>query len=96
MLSPPDFVLTIVMDKDRIFFANLSKGLLGSDPSRLLGSLFVISFFLAALKHASKPEEQRRDFYLYIDESHSLAIETYADLLSEVRKYRWVGSNKGT
>jgi hypothetical protein len=88
----PKFELGYIMDKDRIFFANLSKGLLGSDPSRLLGSLFVISFFLAALKRASKPEEQRRDFYLYIDESHSLAIETYADLLSEVRKYRWVGS----
>ncbi len=77
-----------MMDNRRIFIANLSKGLLGDDKANLLGSLLVTSFELAALERADSPEPQRKDFYLYIDEFHNFATDSFATMLSEARKYR--------
>jgi len=77
-----------VMDRGRIFVATLSKGSLGEDAASLLGALLITGFHLAALRRADTPEDQRRDFYLYVDEVHSFATLSLADILHEARKYR--------
>jgi hypothetical protein len=77
-----------MMDNRRIFIANLSKGLLGEDKANLLGSLLVTSFELAALERVGVPEAKRKDFFLYIDEFHNFATDSFATILAEARKYR--------
>ena len=77
-----------MMDRKRIFVANLSKGLIGETHSSLLGSLLVTGFELAALSRADCPADQREDFFLYADEFHHYATESFASILSEARKYR--------
>jgi hypothetical protein len=76
------------MDNGRIFIANLSKGRLGEDKSNLLGAILVNQFQLAAMARATRPENDRRDFYLYIDEFHNFTTDTFASILSESRKYK--------
>ena len=80
--------LRFMMDKRRIFIANLSKGLLGEDKANLLGCLLVTGFELAALERADTLEAERKDFHLYIDEFHNFATDSFATILSEARKYR--------
>jgi len=77
-----------MMDNQRLFIANLSKGKLGHDKSNLLGSLLVTQFQLAAMSRASMPEESRRDFYLFIDEFQNFSTDAFASILAEARKYR--------
>ena len=76
-----------MMDRRRIFMANLSKGLMGEAHSSLLGSLLVTSFELAALSRADTPLDKREDFFLYVDEFHHCATDSFASILSEARKY---------
>ena len=82
------FDLKNVMDDGGILIMNLSKGQIGEDNSSLLGSLMVTQLYLAALRRAKRPEEERRDFYLYIDELQSFTTEDFPSILSEARKYR--------
>jgi hypothetical protein len=77
-----------MMDDQRILIANLSKGRLGEDKSNLLGAILVTQFQLAAMSRANRPEESRRDFYLYIDEFQNFATDAFLSILSEARKYR--------
>lgn len=77
-----------MMDNSRILVANLSKGRLGEDKSSLLGALLVSQFQLAAMARANMPEDQRRDFHLYIDEFQSFGTDAFISILSEARKYR--------
>ena len=77
-----------VMDRERIFIANLSKGKLGADKSNLLGSLVTTQFQLAAMRRAGMPEEERKDFFLFIDEFQNFTTGSFALILSEARKYR--------
>jgi hypothetical protein len=77
-----------IMDNRRILIANLSKGLLGEDKANLLGSLLVTSFEIAAMERVNIPESERRDFFLFIDEFHNFATDSFATILSEARKYR--------
>src|SRR5437867_3701871 len=77
-----------VMDEGKILIANLSKGKLGEATSALLGALLVSGLELAALGRAHVPEEDRRDFYLYIDEFQTFATLSLAGILQEARKYR--------
>ncbi len=77
-----------VMDEGKILIANLSKGQLGEDNANLLGALLVTSIQQAAMGRADMPEEERRDFHLYIDEFQNFATGSFADILSEARKYR--------
>lgn len=76
-----------VMNKRKIFIANLSKGTLGEDASSLLGSMLVNAFQLSALSRAVLPEGERVPFYLYVDEAHSFLSYALADILAEARKY---------
>jgi len=77
-----------MMDRRRIFVANLSKGRIGEAHSSLLGSLLVTGFELAALSRADIPAHEREDFFLYADEFHHCATDSFASILSEARKYR--------
>ena len=77
-----------MMDNQRILLCNLAKGKIGEDTASLLGSLIVTKIYLAALQRVDQPEEERKDFYLYIDECHNLATPIFASILSEARKYR--------
>jgi hypothetical protein len=76
------------MDSGKIILVNLSKGKLGEDSSAFLGSMLVTKFQIDAMSRADIPEEERRDFYLYVDEFQNFATESFATILSEARKYR--------
>ncbi len=80
--------IPFVMDNQRLFIANLSKGRLGHDKANLLGSLLVTQFQLGEMARASRPEDERRDFYLFIDEFQNFSTEAFASILAEARKYR--------
>lgn len=76
------------MDSGGLFIANLSKGRLGHDKANLLGSLLVTQFQLGAMARTDKPESERRDFYLFIDEFQNFSTDAFASILAEARKYR--------
>ena len=77
-----------LMDEGKILIANISKGRIGEDNSRLLGALVVTKLQLSAMSRVDTPEEKRRDFYLYVDEFQNFATEAFCNILSEARKYR--------
>ncbi len=76
-----------VMDEKKILLLNLSKGRIGEDNSSLLGAMMITKIQLAAMSRVDIPEKDRNDFYLYIDEFQNFATESFADILSEARKY---------
>ncbi len=80
--------IPFVMDNGRLFIANLSKGQLGHDKANLLGSLLVTQFQLGAMARSNRPEDERRDFYLFIDEFQNFSTDAFASILAEARKYR--------
>src|SRR5438094_222102 len=83
-----DFDLRRVMDEGKILLVNLAKGKIGTDASALLGALLVTKIGMVGLSRADVSEENRRDFYLYMDEFQNLATLSLANMLSELRKYR--------
>ncbi len=77
-----------IMDSGKILLANLSKGKLGEDTSELFGVMLMTKIQLAALKRARVDEKKRKDFYLYVDEFQNFATPSFAQILSEARKYK--------
>ena len=77
-----------IMDTGKIILCNLSKGRLGEDNSEVLGIMVMTKIQLAALKRARKPMDDRKDFYLYVDEFQNFATPSFAEILSEARKYK--------
>ena len=77
-----------IMDKGKILIVNLSKGRIGEDNSTLLGAMIITRLQLAAMSRVDLPEHKRRDFFLYVDEFQNFATESFANILSEARKYR--------
>lgn len=77
-----------LMDQGRTLVVNLAKGRLGADIANILGGLIVSSLGLAAYSRQSQPIEERKPYFLYIDEFHSFTTTAFADMLSELRKYR--------
>ena len=77
-----------IMDEQKIFIMDLSKGKIGEDNSRLLGALLITKLQLAAMSRVDIPEEERKDFFLYVDEFQNFATESFTNILSEARKYR--------
>jgi len=77
-----------VMDKGKILIVNIAKGRIGEDNSALLGAMMVTKLQLAAMSRVDIPMEKRRDFYLYVDEFQNFSTESFANILSEARKYR--------
>ena len=81
------FDIREVMDSGKILILNLSKGKIGEDSSRLLGGLLITKLQLAAMSRVDIPEEERKDFFLYVDEFQNFATESFVNVLSEARKY---------
>jgi len=79
--------LAEAMDEEKIIIARLPKGLLGEDTSNLLGSLLVNAVQQAAMRRAKAPENERVDFVCYLDEFTNFTTESFANILSELRKY---------
>ncbi|MEK7487742.1 MAG: type IV secretory system conjugative DNA transfer family protein [Patescibacteria group bacterium] len=78
-----------IMDGKKILIMNLSKGRIGEDSSALMGAMLITKIQQAAMSRIDiADEEQRHDFYLYIDEFQNFATESFAGILSEARKYR--------
>ena len=77
-----------IMDEKKIFIANLSKGRIGEDNSALLGAMLITRIQMAAMSRVDIPEEEREDFYLYVDEFQNFSTESFVNILSEARKYR--------
>ncbi len=77
-----------VMNEGKIFLVNVSKGRIGEDNSALLGAMLITKIQLAAMERVRIPEEERVDFYLYVDEFQNFATDSFAGILSEARKYR--------
>ncbi len=75
------------MDSKKIIIMNFSKGRIGEDNSALLGAMMITKIQLAAMGRVDIPEETRNDFYLYVDEFQNFATESFANILSEARKY---------
>lgn len=81
------FDIREVMDDRKILIINLSKGRIGEDNGALLGAMMITKIQLAAMGRVDIPEEERKDFYLYVDEFQNFATESFANILSEARKY---------
>ncbi|MGB9910994.1 MAG: type IV secretory system conjugative DNA transfer family protein [Microgenomates group bacterium] len=77
-----------IMNEGKVLIVNLSQGKLGEDNSALLGAMIITKLQLAAMNRVNIPEEQRRDFYLYVDEFQNFATDSFIKILSEARKYR--------
>ena len=77
-----------IMDEKKILIMNLSKGRIGEDNSALLGAMMITKIQLAAMSRVDINEDDRKDFYLYIDEFQNFSTDSFANILSEARKYR--------
>ncbi|MDP2665594.1 MAG: type IV secretion system DNA-binding domain-containing protein [bacterium] len=85
------FDIRTMMDEKKILIINLSKGLVGETNMRLIGSMLTTRIFLAAMSRANLPAPQLAKlphFYFYVDEFQNFANETFAEILSEARKYK--------
>ncbi len=82
------FNIRQIMDEGKILIVNLSKGLIGEDNAAILGAFMVTKIQLAAMSRSDIPNvEDRRPFYLYVDEFQNFATDSFATILSEARKY---------
>ncbi len=85
------FDLRKILDEKKILIVNLSKGRVGEGNARLLGSMLVTKIYLAAMSRADESASalaKLPPFYLYVDEFQSFADKSFADILSEARKYK--------
>lgn len=77
-----------IMDNQKILIVNLAKGKLGETSAYLLGMVLVAKILLAAFSRIDIPEQERKDFYLFIDEFQNFAFKSISTILSEARKYK--------
>jgi hypothetical protein len=75
------------MDSGKIVLIKISKGVLGSENATLLGTLLIWKIYEAAMSRADIPAEDRKDFFLYVDEFQNFATESFTEIVSESRKY---------
>lgn len=76
-----------VMDEGKILIIDLAKGKIGEENASFLGMVLIPRLLMAAISRQDIPEDQRRDFYLYVDEFQNFATPDFAQILSEARKY---------
>ena len=86
--SKSGFDFRDVMDNKKILLVNLSKGQLGELNAKLLGMIIVAKIQMAAMSRVDTPEDERNDFYFYVDEFQNFVTDSFASILSEARKYR--------
>ncbi|MCL5090465.1 MAG: type IV secretion system DNA-binding domain-containing protein [Patescibacteria group bacterium] len=77
-----------IMNEGKVLLVNLSQGKIGEDNAALLGAMIITQLQLAAMNRIRVAEEERRDFYLYVDEFQNFATSAFIKILSEARKYR--------
>lgn len=77
-----------IMDSEKIFICNLSKGILGEDVSELFGITILAKLQLASLRRARVKQALRKPYYLYVDEFQNFATPSFIQMLSEARKYK--------
>lgn len=77
-----------IINDGKILILNLSQGKLGEDNAALLGAMIITQIQLAAMNRSFAKEEERRDFFLYVDEFQNFATSSFGKILSEARKYR--------
>lgn len=85
------FNIRKIMDEKKILIVNLSKGRVGEGNANLIGSMLITKIYLAAMSRADLTERELKkypNFYLYVDEFQSFANKSFADILSEARKYK--------
>ena len=85
------FNIREMMDNKKILIVNLSKGLVGESNANLIGSFLITKIYLAAMSRSDVSQvqiEKLPNFYLYVDEFQSFANESFANILSEARKYK--------
>ncbi len=82
------FNFSDAMQEWKVILCKLAKGLTWESTSQLIGRMIAMQIKLAALKRASLPEEQRKQFYLYVDEFQNYVSESFESILSEARKYK--------
>jgi type IV secretory pathway VirB4 component len=90
IISQPKSTIDLekIMNEGKILLFNLSQGKIGEDNAALLGAMTITKLQLAAMNRVNKKEEDRRDFYLYVDEFQNFATSSFVKILSEARKYR--------
>ncbi len=90
ILGQPESAIDIrkIMDEGKILLVNLAKGQTGEMNMQLLGMMLVAKIQMAAMSRVDMPENERRDFYLYVDEFQNFATDSFASILSEARKFR--------
>lgn len=86
--SKSSFNIREVMDSGKILLINLSKGSIGAENSEFLGLLLVPRILSAAMSRIDIPQDERRDFFLYVDEFQNFATDDFATILSEARKFK--------
>ncbi len=86
--SESSFNFREVMDKQKILLISLNKGRIGEENSSFLGLILVPKLLVAAMSRQDMPQEERKDFFLYVDEFQNFATPDFAQILSEARKYR--------
>jgi len=93
MIGQPksSFDIRDMMDNQKILIINLSKGRIGEQNANLLGGMLITKIYLAAMSRADLGEDELKklpSFYLHVDEFQSFASDSFADILSEARKYK--------
>jgi hypothetical protein len=85
------FDIREAMDNQKILIVNLSKGRIGEQNTALLGSMIITKIYLSAMSRADASPARLAElpnFYFYVDEFQSFANESFANILSEARKYK--------
>jgi CxxC-x17-CxxC domain-containing protein len=77
-----------IMNEGKILLVNVSKGRIGEDNSAILGAMIITKIQLSAMERVRIPEDERKDFYMYVDEFQNFATDSFVNILSEARKYR--------
>ena len=77
-----------IMNNQKILLVNVSKGRIGEDNAAILGAMVITKIQLAAMERVRIPEDERKDFYMYVDEFQNFATDSFVNILSEARKYR--------
>ena len=77
-----------IMNNQKILLVNVSKGRIGEDNSAILGAMLITKIQLTAMERVRIPEDERKDFYMYVDEFQNFATDSFVNILSEARKYR--------
>lgn len=77
-----------IMNSGKILLVNVSKGRIGEDNAAILGAMIITKIQLSAMERVRIPEDERKDFYMYVDEFQNFATDSFVNILSEARKYR--------